>query len=303
MLRHEENGIVTYTFEHISAERVGHGVFARQGGTSQGAFTSLNTGSSVGDDEAAVTENHARIYAHLGLDAGRVVTAQQVHGNQVALVSDKDAGRAMPATDGLTTDTAGLALMHRFADCQPVLLYDPEHHALALAHAGWRGVALGIAYRAVEAMQAAFGTRAEQLVAGLGPAIGPCCYTVGHEVAAAMGYALPDWTKVMTPDGDRWKLDLSAANAQQLAAVGIHSIEQAHLCTACNQDEFFSHRGSDGRTGRFAVLAFLRPWAGPRSHERALEATGSSPVGSESDPDSLQPQGLPSFGEMMGGSE
>jgi hypothetical protein len=300
LLRREENGIVTYSFESITAERVGHGVFARQGGISQGAFASLNTGSSVGDDQDAVAENHSRIYAHLGLDAGQVITAHQVHGNRIAVVASEDAGRVLPSADGLATDTPDLALMLRFADCQPILLYDPEHHALVLAHAGWRGAALGIAYRAVETMRAAFGTEPEQLVAGLGPAIGPCCYTVGHEVAAAMGYALPDWTKVMTPEGDSWKLDLSGANAQQLTAAGVKHIEQANLCTACNQDEFFSHRGSNGRTGRFAVMAFLRPGTGSRPAEQAVPVADSEPWGSGLEPDTLQPQGLPSFGEMMG---
>ena len=129
-----------------------------------------------------------------------------------------------------------MALLLRFADCQPILLYDPVRHALGLVHAGWRGVALGIARRAVEAMQEAFGTQPKDLVAGLGPAIGPCCYTVGHEVAAAMGYALPDWSQVMQVEGEAtWRLDLSAANAQLLAAAGVRQIEAADLCTSLSQ--------------------------------------------------------------------
>jgi YfiH family protein len=201
LLRQDSNRLVTYRFESLAVEGLVHAVFTRLGGASRGPFATLNVGHTVGDDETAVAENHARIFSHLGLTCDRVVTARQVHGNRVAVVTAGDAGRVIPTTDGLVTDTPGLALMLRFADCQPILLYDPVHHALGLIHAGWRGVAEGIAYRAVETMQAAFGSRPQELLAGLGPAIGSCCYTVGHKVAAVMGYALPDWSQVMSLEG------------------------------------------------------------------------------------------------------
>jgi YfiH family protein len=286
----------------LDVEGLGHAVFTRLGGVSQGPFAWLNVGNTVGDDEAAVAENHARVYARLGLNPDRVATPRQVHGNRVAKVTDGDAGRVLPNTDGLVTDTPGIALMLRFADCQPILLYDRAHHALGLVHAGWRGVAQGIARRAVETMQEAFGTRPQDLVAGLGPAIGPCCYTVGQNVAAAMSYALPDWSQALTLQGeDTWRLDLSAANAQQLAAAGVRRIEQSHLCTACRRDEFYSHRGDNGRTGRFAVVAFLEPRAGvPVDRETAT--SWAEPEGEESSsPASLDPPGFPSFWEQTGG--
>jgi hypothetical protein len=185
----------------------------------------------------------------------------------------------------------------RFADCQPVVLYDPVHHAVGLIHAGWRGVAQGIVRRGVEAMADAYDSQPRDLLAGLGPAIGPCCYTVGHEVAAAMGYALPDWRQVMKLVGDdRWSLDLSAANAQQLAAAGVARVEEAHLCTACRSDEFFSHRAEDGRTGRFAAVVVLEPHAGEAEAKHAGET-----VTQETGLESLQPPGMPSFSEMTGG--
>jgi hypothetical protein len=194
-----------------------------------------------------------------------------------------------------------VALLLRFADCQPILLYDPAHHALGLAHAGWRGVVQGIARRTVEAMVEAFGTRPQDLVVGLGPAIGPCCYTVGHKVAAAMGYSLPDWNQVMTlQDEDAWSFDLTAANAQQLVAEGVLNIELSNLCTACHQNEFYSHRGDNGRTGRFAVVAYLDP----RTKEEEVRAKTRTP--SELEPEevasfTLHPPGFPGFGEFVEG--
>jgi hypothetical protein len=263
-------------------------------------------GNTVGDDEAAVTENHRRIYAYLHVRADQVVSPHQVHGNRVALVGIGDSGTVIPNTDGLVTDTPRLALLLRFADCQPILLYDPTHHAVGLIHAGWRGVAQGIARRAVEVMCEAFGTCPQDLIAGLGPAIGPCCYTVGHEVAAAVGYALPNWSRVMSPLGDdEWRFDLPLANVLQLRAEGVRHIEQAHLCTACHQDEFYSHRGDNGRTGRFAVVAFLEPRArdaGPNVQERQSEGIRPKVEEVDSPPHTLPyPPGFPAFGETPEG--
>lgn len=297
MRRTERHGLVIYHFDRLAVEGLTHAVFTRLGGVSQGPFSSLNVGHTVGDEARAVGENHRRIYASLGIDGGAVASPHQVHGNRVAAVSAQDAGRVLENTDGLVTRTPGLALLLRFADCQPIVLYDPAQHAAGLIHAGWRGVAQGIVRRGVEAMAEAFGSRPRDLLAGLGPAIGPCCYTVGHEVAAAMGYALPDWRSAMElVEGDRWRLDLSAANAQQLAAAGVRHVEQAQLCTACRNDEFFSHRAEDGRTGRFAAVVYLDPRAG-EAEAGHLEETRSR----KNDVESLQPPGMPSFGEMMGG--
>lgn len=302
MQRQINPGLVTYHFETLPAERLTHAVFTRLGGVSDRPFATLNVGRTVGDDRTAVAENHARIYAHLDLSAERVVTCQQIHGNLVAVVTQQDADRVIPGSDGLVTNVGGLALLLRFADCQPILLYDRVHHALGLVHAGWRGAAQGMARRAVETMEVAFGSEPMDLVAALGPAIGPCCYIVGDEVASAMGYALPDWSQVMSLEEDRWRFDLPAANEQQLAAAGVRTIEQAHLCTACHNDEFYSHRGDKGTTGRFAVVAYLMEM----EQEIIAPRAEALPIGSEladpNEPDSLHPPGLPTFQELPGGN-
>lgn len=297
MLRQVNSGLVTYRFDSLPAESLSHAVFTRLGGVSQGPFATLNVGSSVGDDPAAVAENHTRICQHMGITASRVATGHQVHGNQVALVSGEDGGRAFPNTDGIVTTVPGLGLMLRFADCQPILLLDPARHALGLIHAGWRGLAQGVAYRAVEAMQRAFGSDPRDLVAALGPAIGPCCYVVGDNVAAAMGYALPNWRHVLKQEGSGWRFDLPAANAQQLAAAGVFHIEQAGICTSCHNDEFYSHRAENGRTGRFAVLAYLKPRAVPGGDQTHISRESSPASTATPAPGSLHPSGFPAFGE------
>jgi YfiH family protein len=301
VLRQDAEGLTTYQFENLGFDPLVHAVFTRLGGVSQAPFDTLNVGHRVGDDEEAVAVNHGRIYARLDLKAECIATPGQVHSNRVAVVTAGDEGQLIPSTDGLVTDVPGVALLLRFADCQPIFLYDPANSALGLIHAGWRGVALAIARRAVETMQEAFDTRPQDLVAGLGPAIGPCCYVVGRNVAAAMGYALPNWNKAMSPEGSRWRLDLSAANAQQLAAAGVRNIEQAHLCTSCNNHEFFSHRADNGHTGRFAAVAYLRPASGSRVPRRKARKHGDTPVADSPQADALQPPGLPTFQELLGG--
>jgi YfiH family protein len=301
VIRQDSHGLVTYQFEKLAIDGLVHAVFTRLGGVSQGDLATLNVGRTVGDDQAAVAENHARILAYLDLHPEQVVTPSMIHGNRIGIVTAGDTGKIIPRTDGLATEAPGVVLFLRFADCQPILLYDPANHAVALIHAGWRGIAQGIARRAVEKMQEAFGSQPHEIVAGLGPAIGPCCYTVGDDVASAMGYVLTDWRQAMTLEGSGlWRFDLSAANVQQLMAAGVQEIEQANLCTSCHSDEFFSHRASNGRTGRFAVVAYLRPREG-KANTRTVKATRTRsrprPMEGMVSP---EPPGFPSFNELLG---
>ena len=134
----------------------------------------------------------------------------------------------------------------------------------------------------------------------MGPAIGPCCYTVGDKVAAAMGYVLPDWSGALASLSEgQWSFDLSAANTQQLSAEGVQQIEPADLCTACNQHEFYSHRGGNGRTGRFAVAAYLEPGHAPERVAPIPDSQESREARDPSLPDSLNPPGFPAFSERL----
>lgn len=306
MIRRTLGELISYQFKSIDGREVVHAIFTRLGGLSREPYAALNVGRSVGDDADVVAANVERVYRAVGVRPESVVTPYQVHSNRVQAVGAEHGGQVIPNTDGLITNTPGLALLLRFADCQPILLYDPLRHALGLAHAGWRGVAKGMARRAVEAMAETFGTRPADLRVGLGPAIGACCYRVGDEVAAAMGYTLPDWEAAMQPDpsGEGWRLDLSAANAQQLAAAGVRvrHVERAGLCTSCHHDEFFSHRADGGRTGRFAAIAYLLPRNEARGaaapDEVQADATPAADRG-EAAPETIDPPGLPGFGEVL----
>jgi YfiH family protein len=260
VLRREVNSLVFYRFDNLASyDEVFHGVFTRLGGVSLSPYDSLNVGHFIGDNHRAVEANHDLICQALGISQRDIATAHQVHGSQVALVKPDDCGRVIPATDALVTDTPGVALMLRFADCLPVLLYDPVHRAIGLAHAGWKGTIGGIAAKTVSAMLEACGSRPGDIVAGLGPCIGPYCYQVGTEVVELVKASLNPWEGILQPQGDgSFHFDLWEANRRQLAELGVGKIAVIQLCTACRTDEFFSHRAEGGHTGRFAVILGMR---------------------------------------------
>lgn len=241
-----------------------HGVSTRQGGVSEGPFASLNLGWTVGDERAAVEANYRRLAEALALPRQHLTTTWQVHGNRVVRAHLEDRGTMLGQADGIITDVPNLPLTQRYADCTPVLVYDPKRQAVGLAHAGWRSTAGGVSVALVRAMIDSFGSDPGDLVAVIGPAIGPCCYEVGPEVEEAVVRAWqvgPSWLSrkgSAGPSNGRALLDLWEANRWQLAWAGVGSVEVAGICTRCRKDLYFSHRGDHGRTGRFAVVAMLK---------------------------------------------
>lgn len=256
--KEHENGLLYAQFEPLERAGVPHAVFGRRGGLSQPPFDSLNTGHTVGDDPESVAANMERICQVLGVRPEGMVTANLVHGTRVAMVGQEDAGRVIPRTDALLTACPEVTLFLRFADCVPLLLYDRRTGAVGLGHAGWKGTLEGIGPVMVRAIQEAFDTQPEDLIVGIGPAIGPCCYQVGPDVEHLTRQALPHLAgQVLWSEDGRTHLDLWRANHLQFLAAGVVQVTVAGVCTACRRDLFFSHRGDQGRTGRFGVA--IRP--------------------------------------------
>lgn len=216
----------------------------RLGGFSEGRYASLNLGVLTGDDTELVVANRRRLCAALGIDPEDVVVGRQVHGAAIA----RREGRQDPARwpvpkadppecDGHVVDRSGPAALVFVADCLPVALAGPG--GLAMLHCGWRGLAAGIV-----------GAGAEQVgatAAAIGPGIGPCCYEVGDEVLAA-------FAPLGEGVADGRMLDLKAVAGRLLARAGVREIEDAGICTCCERETFFSHRGDGGDTGRQAGL-------------------------------------------------
>ena len=268
-LHKDENGAEQYgTFSIFPKELVVHGLSTRFGGVSKPPYDSMNLALHVGDEDADVAENRRQFLGLLGLDFERLTTPEQIHGDNIVRVGDAEAGRgrlsyadSIPATDALMTDVPGIPLMLCFADCTPILLFDSVHRTAAIAHGGWKGTVRSIAVKTVRAMAEAFGTRPKDCLAGIGPAIGPCCYEVGGEVAEKFRKAFPRFADKLISDRDgKIHLDLWQANRLQLAEAGLlpENIETAGLCTACNARTFFSYRAEGPTTGRIAAVMAIR---------------------------------------------
>jgi YfiH family protein len=211
----------------------------RTGGVSTGPYAALNLGLHGDDDPTSVTENRRRACGELDADPARLAWNRQVHG---CLVRRAEAGSVGDGADGSWTDEPGVPLLALAADCVPVALARTSGPpALAVIHAGWRGLDAGV----VEAGIAALG--GGRLAAVVGPAIGPCCYEVGPEVSERFDADL-------TREG---RLDLWTAAERRLQGAGVARVERIDLCTACNPLLFFSHRRDGGVTGRQGVIGHV----------------------------------------------
>lgn len=203
--------------------------------------------------------DYERVAASLGADATRVVHARQVHGRDVLVVREGEACDAHVEADAIVSFDPARVVLVRVADCGPILLADRSHRVVAAVHAGWRGTAAGVVSAAVDAIAAA-GILASDLVAAIGPSIGPCCYqvdaTVREDFARRWTWS-DDW---FTPDGeDRWRLDLWRANRAQLEAAGVPAgtIAVASACTADAPNLWYSHRCQGAAAGRMVAAVRL----------------------------------------------
>lgn len=242
----------------------------RQGGVSRGPFDSLNLrppelGGEAMDAADAVHENQRRFAAALG---ARPVWLHQVHGTRVLHLSagwraDQAAGAALPCADAAVSTEPGIAATVLVADCLPVLLCSADGRAVAAAHAGWRGLAAGVIDHTVAALCEAAGCGPADLLAWLGPCIGPSAFEVGPDVLQAFGAdpaadAPPCFRPSPRADGSaRWRADLPALARRRLAALGVRRVSGGGWCTVEQRSRFFSFRRDGQRSGRMAAAISL----------------------------------------------
>jgi len=266
------DGLCYLQFEHLAAcPELVHGIFTRLGGHSAAPFTGLNTSFSTGDDYTTVMKNRQLMARALDIDRERTATVAQAHGCDVCIIGkDWTRPQALPRADILiTTRDCNYHLVMAFADCAPLLLYDRRHGVIALAHAGWRGTAQGVALHTVRALIDRFTSDPADLLVGIGPAIGMCCYEVGNDVYKRFqdNPTIAETAVFTEPTADgHWRLDLWESNRRQLIYAGVPEaqIAVAGICTACHTDLFFSHRREQGHTGRFPVVIGFRNQASER---------------------------------------
>lgn len=268
---------------------VHHLITTRQGGVSEGEFSTMNFSFTRGDQEENVRENYRRIGQVLKCSPQNMVASQQTHTTHIRLVTGKDRGKGIVRSldyqevDGLMTNEPGIALVTFFADCVPLLFVDPVRKAIGSAHSGWRGTAGRMGQRMVEALGKTFGSRPEELLAAIGPSICQECYEVSREVAeqfmaldcgteelkreivetrayhCSISKELPLVVEQGRQPG-KYQLDLWLANLLILRQAGIplDRIAVTDICTSHNSRYLFSHRASGGRRGNIAAFLMLQ---------------------------------------------
>jgi polyphenol oxidase len=251
-------GLRYFRFENLD-EHVSHGIFTRHGGASPAPWASLNFGGTVGDAPDRVKRNRTLGLEALGREPTNVYDVWQVHGITVAIATTPrlESDQHLQA-DAILTDRPGLTLMMRFADCVPILLYDPVVNVVGLVHAGWLGTVRGVVRETIKVLKSKFGSDPKDLVVGIGPSIGPDHYEVGNDVIRQVEGAFGQVsTQLLTERSGRVFFDLWAANRKYLEEAGVANIEISGLCTVCHNEDWYSHRAEHGKTGRFGVLIGL----------------------------------------------
>ncbi len=234
------------TAEDLHLPGIAHGFFTREGGFSQGIFASLNCGLGSGDDLANVHKNRALVAGKIGVAADHLVSAYQVHGIDVAVITGPLAER--PKVDAMVSNTPGVALGILTADCGPILFADSQAHVIGACHAGWKGALSGVYRSTVEAMEK-LGAKRENITAVVGPMISQANYEVGPAFPEAFLNTNQSDTKyfISSVKKDHYMFDLSQFLVNKVKALGLARVSQLGLCTYADEEWFFSYRRATHR--------------------------------------------------------
>ena len=252
----QQNGLRYFQFDTL---KVRHAVFTRHGGVSPEPWRSLNLGGTVGDEIERVRKNRFISFNALGCKPESIFDVWQVHSADAVCA---DAPRKMDEpyqkADIILTDKPDVTLFMRFADCVPILLHDLKKGVIGISHAGWLGTVRDVAGVTVDTMRERYDSKPSDVIACIGPSIGPDHYEVGEEVIDQVKQTFGTDASLMLPlHKGRIHFDLWKANQYLLERVGVRQIELAGICTACHTDDWFSHRAEKGKTGRFGALISL----------------------------------------------
>ncbi len=258
---HEVEGVPFLTFPKLEEAGVTHGFSTRLGGVSEGIFASMNLSYNRGDEKAAVDENYRRMGKAIGFTPDQLVFSNQVHDTKIKMVTKEDCGKVMTGMDGLMTDEKGICLVTSYADCVPLFFYDPIKRVVAVSHSGWKGTVNRMGKKTVEKMESIYGSKAEDIIAAIGPSICQKCYEISEDVAIQFADAFPkEWydTFMVDKGNGKYQLDLWKVNEYILLDAGIlrEHLDITDLCTCCNPELLFSHRASKGKRGNLA--GFIR---------------------------------------------
>jgi hypothetical protein len=259
VIQHNHKGVRYYTFGSFPEKEVLGACFTRLGGVSPEPYETLNVGSSVGDQKENVVENRKRLFEAISVPVGSMYDAWQVHSTDYVVAREpRDLASEQKKVDILLTQNPKVTLMMRFADCVPIFLYARKQRVICLAHAGWVGSITRIASKAIAAMVYEYQCIPGEILAAIGPSIGPDHYEVGMDVVNELTENFPsNHEGFLANNNGKYLLDLWKLNTFVLKDSGVKEIEIAQKCTACEVNEWFSHRKEKGNTGRFGAVMSL----------------------------------------------
>lgn len=252
-------GLSYYKFDIFPKESVIHGVFTRRGGISEGSFCSLNVSGSAGDLHENVVENRRRIFSVLERHPQSIFDVWQIHSNRVVFVNGpRGVGEKHIQADAILTKSSHVSLFMQFADCVPIMVYDPEQKIIGTIHAGWQGTVKRIIQETINYMVEKMNSNPANILAGIGPSIGPDHYEVGNNVLEMVDSNLKEFkNEVVSQKNGKFYFNLWEANRLLLQQCGVRQIEVSNLCTACNLGEWYSYRLEGQKSGRFGILLGL----------------------------------------------
>ncbi len=267
----KENDVEYLTFPSFDESGLVRHLFStRFGGVSSGIYSSMNLSYTRGDCKENVDKNFEIIADVLNCNISDFVLSDQTHLDRIRVVTREDLGKGITRErdycdiDGMITKEPGIVLATFFADCVPLYFLDPVKKVIGLTHSGWRGSVKKIGANTIKAMEENFGSRPENILAGIGPSICGNCYEVGREVAQEFQniFSKEELQSILTPqEDDKYHLNLWQANKYILLESGLKEehISTTDLCTCCHPDYLFSHRASHGKRGNLGAFLGLLP--------------------------------------------
>ncbi|ERT59562.1 YfiH family protein [Megasphaera vaginalis (ex Srinivasan et al. 2021)] len=263
----ERDGLAWERSGLLAAAGLCHGVMSRKGGVSKAPYDSLNLSFDVGDSPLAVLENRRRFCRCTGCDLRRLTTVRQAHGDHVVSVGRSEIGNGaggyaagLVHADALITALRDVPLLVTAADCLPVILYDPIRRVTAAIHIGWQGTVGKLALKTLLAMELAYGSSPQDMLAYIGPFAGAAHFAVSRTIAAAVAALGTAYGQTVVKEGGQYFLDLQRANYLLLLEGGVRAacIEVSASSTYEAAERFYSYRRDCGRTGRFGIFSVLK---------------------------------------------
>ena len=262
------NGIPYISFNALEQTGMVVNAFStRQGGVSVGCLESMNLGFNRGDLDENVLKNHKIFAKAVGFPYENIVTTNQTHTTNVRVVTKEDCGKGIAkdrdysAVDGLITNIPGIVLATCYADCVPLYILDPINKAIGLSHSGWKGTVNRIGENTLKLMNENYGTNPKDVICCIGPSICQDCYEISEDVANEFINEFGKNNKILYNKGNgKYQLNLWESVKQVFLDAGVEydNIYTTDICTCCNKDELFSHRGHHGKRGNLAAFLMLK---------------------------------------------